>query len=88
MKIHMRHGLPFVQIKIEFRGKDLVLDNVLLDTGSAGKILNADIVRAIDVIPESNDTVETIRGIGGVEYVYTKHFDTIFFPFKRSACSE
>ena len=40
MKIHMRHGLPFVQIKVEFRGEDLVLDNVLLDTGSAGTIFN------------------------------------------------
>lgn len=78
MKIDIQHGLPFVQIEVTFRGKELILDKVLLDTGSAGTIFNADVVRAIGVIPESNDVVDTIRGVGGVEYVYTKHFDSIF----------
>ncbi|MBP1970181.1 hypothetical protein J2Z83_002299 [Virgibacillus natechei] len=79
MKINMWYGLPFVQIKIEFSGKELFLDNVLLDTGSAGSIFNSDIVRSIGVFPESNDVVKRIRGIGGVEYVYTKHLDKIYF---------
>ncbi|WP_255694982.1 hypothetical protein [Virgibacillus salidurans] len=40
MKINARYGLPFVQIKIEFSGKELFLENVLLDTGSAGSIFD------------------------------------------------
>jgi hypothetical protein len=31
------------------------------------------------VFPEENDVVDTIRGVGGVEYVYTKYFETIYF---------
>jgi len=79
MKITECYGLPFVAIVIEFRGQRLKLDNVLIDTGSASTLLNADIVREIGIIPEKDDTVETIRGVGGVEYVYTKIVNSIVF---------
>lgn len=75
MKITERYGLPF--IAIEFQGKRLRLDNVLIDTGSASTLLNADIVSCIGIIPEKDDTVDTIRGVGGIEYVYTKMIDSI-----------
>lgn len=77
MKIAERYGLPFIAIIIEFQGKRLLLDSVLVDTGSASTLLNADIVRGIGIIPEKEDTVDTIRGVGGVEYVYTKMIDSI-----------
>lgn len=77
MKITECYGLPFVTIVIEFRGQRLKLDNVLIDTGSASTLLNADIVRDIGIIPEKDDIVETIRGVGGVEYVYTKIVNSI-----------
>lgn len=77
MKITERHGLPFVAIVIEFQGERLRLDNVLIDTGSASTLLNADIVRNIGIIPEKDDVVDMIRGVGGVEYVYTKIVDSI-----------
>ncbi|MFW5437626.1 retropepsin-like aspartic protease [Paenibacillus apiarius] len=78
MKININHGLPFVTVTIQFRGQKLTLRKVLLDTGSAGTIFNADVVGTIGVIPESEDIVDTIRGVGGVEYVYTKNFDAIY----------
>ncbi len=68
MKITEYHGLPFITIVIEFRGQRLHLENVLIDTGSASTLLNADIVRDIGIVPEKDDIVETIRGVGGVEY--------------------
>ncbi|MNW51347.1 hypothetical protein D3C74_288310 [compost metagenome] len=77
MKITECYGLPFVTIAIEFRGQRLCLDKVLIDTGSASTLLNADIVRAIGIIPEKDDIVDTIRGVGGVEYVYTKNVNSI-----------
>ena len=79
MKINIQYGLPFVELEVTFRGKKLRLDNVLLDTGSAGTIFNANVVEEIGVVPEKNDTVDTIRGVGGVEYVYVKNFDLIQF---------
>lgn len=77
MKITECCGLPFVTIVIEFRGQRLRLDKVLIDTGSASTLLNADIVRDIGIIPEKDDIVDMIRGVGGVEYVYTKIVNSI-----------
>lgn len=77
MNITECYGLPFVNIAIEFRGKMLSLEKVLIDTGSASTLLNADIVGEIDMIPEKDDVVDTIRGVGGVEYVYTKYVDAV-----------
>ncbi|OXM14755.1 retropepsin-like aspartic protease [Paenibacillus herberti] len=79
MNLIEEYGLPFVKITIEFRGKELELSRVLLDTGSASTLFNADLVGDIGIIPEENDIVDTIRGVGGVEYVYTKFLDAIHF---------
>lgn len=79
MRIHLQHGFPFVSIKIVFKGYELRMDNVLLDTGSANTLFNADLVRDIGVVPEGSDAVDTIRGVGGIEYVYTKILDAIHF---------
>lgn len=79
MKLNVRYSLPFISLEVIFRGKKLELKNVLLDTGSAGTIFNANVVEAIGVVPEKYDTVDTIRGIGGIEYVYVKIFDLVQF---------
>lgn len=77
MKLTEIYGLPFVNITVVFRGRELKLEKVLLDTGSASTLLNGDIVREIGMVPEGNDIVDMIRGVGGVEYVYTKYLDSI-----------
>lgn len=79
MNIIEQHGLPFISITIVFKGEELRMDKVLLDTGSASTLFHADLVRSIGVVPEGNDVVDTIRGVGGVEYVYTKILDAIHF---------
>jgi len=71
------YGLPFVPVRIRYRGRLLELDKVLLDTGSASTLLKADIVSEIGIIPEGDDIVDTIRGVGGIEYVYAKTLDGI-----------
>ncbi|MHA6531199.1 retropepsin-like aspartic protease [Paenibacillus sp. BAC0078] len=77
MRLTEIYGLPFVNITVVFRGRELKLEKVLLDTGSASTLLNADIVQEIGMVPEGNDIVDMIRGVGGVEYVYTKYLDSI-----------
>lgn len=76
MNIHVRYGLPFIEVTICYRGEDLRLRNVLLDTGSAGTIFNADVVGNIGVKIEPGD-LNRIRGVGGVEVVYSKLFDFV-----------
>lgn len=77
MNIDVRYGLPFIEVSICYRGEELHLRNVLLDTGSAGTIFSADIVDTVGVKIEPGDTLSKIRGVGGVEVVYSKQFDFV-----------
>jgi len=47
MKIEPIDGLPFISVSISFRGQEITLSNVLIDTGSAGTIFKADLLRNI-----------------------------------------
>ncbi|WP_239696633.1 hypothetical protein [Paenibacillus oryzisoli] len=55
MNIDVKHGLPFIEVTISYRGEELHLKNVLLDTGSAGTIFSADAVDTIGVRIEPGD---------------------------------
>jgi predicted aspartyl protease len=70
-------NLPFVEIRVSFKGNKITLINTLIDTGSSGTILNADIVREIGIKPEPEDPIGSIRGVGGMEFVYIKPLDWI-----------
>jgi len=75
--LRLLHGLPVVCIDVVFAGRQLHMENVLLDTGSAGTILDADRVADIGVRPEGTDRTAIIHGVGGTEIVFTKWFDTV-----------
>lgn len=77
MNIDVRYGLPFVSASICFRERELVLKHVLLDTGSAGTIFSTNAVEQIGVNVEPGDFLNKIRGVGGVEVVYSKYFDFV-----------
>jgi hypothetical protein len=70
-------GLPFTSSIIKHKSKELELNKVLIDTGSAGTVLSSDKLIEIDIKYEPNDTIHRIRGVGGSEFVYTKTIDTI-----------
>lgn len=75
--LRLLHGLPIVCIDVVFSGRRLHLENILLDTGSAGTILDADKVAEIGVRPEGTDRTAIIHGVGGSEIVFTKWFDCV-----------
>jgi predicted aspartyl protease len=77
MTIRIQDGLPYVTITLRYRGQQLELLNVLLDTGSAGTIFSADQVLSIGLQYEADDPVHRIRGIGGAEFVFSKRVDRI-----------
>ena len=55
----------------------MILDNVLIDTGSGGTLFKMDRVEEIDITIDMNDSIETINGVGGSEFVYKKIIDEI-----------
>lgn len=77
VKLELLYGLPVVEIDVIFQGRRLLLNRVLLDTGSAGTILDADAVSEIGVRPEGDDKTAIVHGIGGTEIVFTKWFDSV-----------
>ena len=77
MKITLQDGLPFVAAELTFQGQQLTLENVLLDTGSAGVVFSTDKLLAIGLTYEPEDQVHRIRGVGGAEFVFTKRVDSL-----------
>ncbi len=77
MKIRVQDGLPFISATVNHRGQALTLNQVLVDTGSMGTIFSVDKLAEIGVELEMQDSLEQIRGVGGIEFVFTKRIDRI-----------
>lgn len=77
VKIQPKYGLPFCSIDIKHKGRILTLDNILIDTGSGGTILKMDEVEKIDITIDVTDSIESIQGVGGNEFVYKKVIDEV-----------
>ena len=65
MKIKVTEGLPFVTVTLVYQGKQLTIENVLLDTGSAGSIFSIDQVDALNLC--QNQPIKLNRFEGLVE---------------------
>ncbi len=72
MKILLQNGLPYVAVEVSYCGRCLELDNVLLDTGSAGTVFSIDKLLDIGLEYAADDAVHRIHGVGGTEFVFSK----------------
>jgi hypothetical protein len=77
MDIRLAHGLAYVAATLTFRGRRLVIEDVILDTGSAGTVFSADRLLEIGIGPEPHDPIRRIRGVGGTEFVFSKQIDRL-----------
>ena len=77
IKISIIDGLPFISSRIYHNSKKLILNKILIDTGSAGTVLSSDKLLSIDIRYEPYDIIHRIRGVGGSEFVFTKTIDKI-----------
>lgn len=71
------YGLLFTDVRIHARGSVLVVEHVLVDTGSSGTLLRTDDLATIGVILEGADRYVNLVGIGGTEAVIQKRIDKI-----------
>jgi len=72
MKIRLEGGLPFVTVSLTHQGGELILDRVLLDTGSGASVFAVDEVARLGVVPEPADVLRRVVGVGGTEFVFSK----------------
>jgi predicted aspartyl protease len=77
MQLTLQDDLAFTRLTITYRGATIGIDHVLIDTGSASTILAAREVAALGIVPEMDDIVYTIRGVGGSEAVFTRRVDRV-----------
>lgn len=77
MNIRMVGRLPFVNAKLSYKGREIELHDVLLDTGSAASVFSADELMDLGVKPEAEDILRKIIGVGGQEFVFSKRFDRV-----------
>lgn len=68
-------GFHFAVLKLIY--KEMLIEDIILDTGSGGTVFKMDKVEEIGITIEDEDTIETISGIGGSEFVYKKEVDVI-----------
>jgi len=77
MKIVIRDGLPFVSVTIRQENRVLTLENVLLDTGSAGTVFPSDKLRNSGIAPQDTALIRRITGVGGDEFVVETAVDSV-----------
>ncbi len=77
MRLTLKDDLPFITIKVIYRGAEIEVPHVLVDTGSASTMLAADVVAQIGIIPEPLDILQVVRGVGGTEVVFTRRVDRL-----------
>jgi hypothetical protein len=77
MRFTLKDNLPFVSVTLAYRGTVITVPQVLIDTGSARTIFAFDIVSAIRIVPAPEDILYAIRGVGGMETVFSRTVDYI-----------
>ncbi len=77
MKIRDVEGLPLVMVHLQQGERNVIFENVLLDTGSAGSIFSVDKLEQAGITPRPNAMIRRIVGVGGVEFVVEVKVDAI-----------
>lgn len=75
MQLTFRHDLAFVTATLTYSGVSIDIENVLVDTGAASTIINADLAADAGVYVSPTDTLRRLRGVGGHEHVFSRRVD-------------
>lgn len=77
MQLQLRGELPFVTASLTFRSVTIEISDVLVDTGAASTILNADLAAEAGVYLDASDRLRILRGVGGREFVFVRLVDRL-----------
>ena len=83
MKILIKDGLPYIQVTLIYNNQQITLYDVIIDTGSSSTIFSIDMISTIGIVPEPNDPIYRISGVGGSEFVFAKQIDSIILGTLR-----
>jgi len=77
VQLTFRHDLAFVTATLTYAGVSIEIADVLVDTGAASTIINADLAAEGGVYVSPADTLRRLRGVGGHEHVFTRRVDRL-----------
>jgi gag-polyprotein putative aspartyl protease len=77
VKLGVDRGLLLTKLEIHHNNKALKLERGLFDTGSATTLLSAEKLLEIGLTYDLEDSLSTMRGIGGSETVFGKTLQEI-----------
>ncbi len=75
MRLTLRDDLLFVTATLSYRGATVEIPTVLVDTGAASTVINADLAADAGVYLERSDHLRVLRGVGGREHVFVRKVD-------------
>jgi predicted aspartyl protease len=75
MHLWLKDNLPLTTVTIGYQGASIDISDVLVDTGSGATVISVDFSSRIGIVPCGNDTLCTIRGVGGSEVVFVRRVD-------------
>lgn len=62
MPLRLESGLLFVSLQLGFRGRSIVVENALLDTGAASTVITTPLADALHIVPEPTDPLRRLVG--------------------------
>jgi hypothetical protein len=66
-----------VPVTVEYRDQEIQIQDMVVDTGSATTMVSTDVVAQVGVVPELDDVLHFIRGVGGTEVVFSRRVDRL-----------
>lgn len=72
IKLRYYKDLLFCELDCKLNNQNIHLKNVLIDTGSATTLINAD-----HVLLDGTEIVDEVRGVGGSEKILTKQYNIL-----------
>lgn len=75
MQLISRHELAFLTATLTYRGTTIEIPDVLVDTGAASTVINADLAADAGIYLEPSDQLRRLRGVGGHEHVFVRRVD-------------
>jgi len=75
--LRLESGLLFVTMTVRFADREEAIPATIVDTGSATTLISTQVAERLGIEPALGDPLNRVRGIGGIEWTYSKRVSQI-----------
>jgi len=77
MRLTLHDDLLLVPVTVAYQGRQIHIPDLVVDTGSAATMISTDAVAQVGLIPEPQDILHVVHGVGGAEVVFSRRVDRL-----------